>query len=72
MYDINGDGYVTRTELNLIINSMYELRELFDDPRVRQQAVNEKVDAFFKVNEIYAVKYKMILQSNALTLHIKM
>lgn len=49
LYDINGDGCITREEMTDIVTAVYELMGKFADPNLDQEGVREKVDRMFQV-----------------------
>lgn len=51
LYDINGDGYITREEMTDIVTAVYELMGKFADPNLDHEGVREKVDRMFQVKE---------------------
>nr|XP_012217160.1 PREDICTED: Kv channel-interacting protein 1 [Linepithema humile] len=48
LYDINGDGCITREEMTDIVTAVYELMGKFADPNLNHQGVREKVDRMFQ------------------------
>ncbi|XP_054005252.1 Kv channel-interacting protein 1, partial [Hylaeus anthracinus] len=48
LYDINGDGCITREEMTDIVTAVYELMGKFADPNLDHQGVREKVDRMFQ------------------------
>lgn len=51
LYDINGDGCITREEMTDIVTAVYELMGKFLDPNVDHEGVRQKVDRMFQVNK---------------------
>lgn len=51
LYDINGDGCITREEMTDIVTAVYELMGKFADPNLDHEGVREKVDRMFQVRE---------------------
>lgn len=49
LYDINGDGCITREEMTDIVTAVYELMGKFSDPNMDHEGVREKVDRMFQV-----------------------
>lgn len=49
LYDINGDGCITREEMTDIVTAVYELMGKFADPNLDHEGVREKVDRMFQV-----------------------
>lgn len=49
LYDINGDGYITREEMTEIVSSIYDLMGKLADPCIEDDTVKEKVDRIFQV-----------------------
>lgn len=58
LYDINGDGYITREEMTDIVSSVYDLMGKLAEPCIDDDTIKEKVDRIFQV------KYRI---SNPLT-----
>ncbi|XP_061943116.1 Kv channel-interacting protein 1 isoform X4 [Apis cerana] len=48
LYDINGDGCITREEMTDIVTAVYELMGKFADPNLDHEGVREKVDRMFQ------------------------
>ncbi|KAF7994630.1 hypothetical protein HCN44_004102 [Aphidius gifuensis] len=48
LYDINGDGCITREEMTDIVTAVYELMGKFLDPNVDHEGVRQKVDRMFQ------------------------
>ncbi|XP_070170639.1 uncharacterized protein [Polyergus mexicanus] len=48
LYDINGDGCITREEMTDIVTAVYELMGKFSDPHLDHEGVREKVDRMFQ------------------------
>ncbi|KAK1127122.1 Kv channel-interacting protein 1 [Melipona bicolor] len=48
LYDINGDGCITREEMTDIVTAVYELMGKFADPNLDHEGVREKVDRIFQ------------------------
>ncbi|XP_011499720.1 PREDICTED: Kv channel-interacting protein 1-like [Ceratosolen solmsi marchali] len=50
LYDINGDGCITREEMTDIVTAVYELMGKFADPNLSQnhEGVRQKVDRMFQ------------------------
>jgi hypothetical protein len=57
LYDINGDGCITREEMTDIVTAIYELMGKFTEPCVDESTVKEKVDHIFQVNILWPHKY---------------
>ena len=50
LYDIDGDGSITRGEMTDIVSAVYELLgRCAPEPEVNEAAVKEKVDLIFQV-----------------------
>ncbi|KDR10791.1 Kv channel-interacting protein 1-like [Zootermopsis nevadensis] len=48
LYDINGDGRITRSEMTDIVTAVYELMGKFTEPCVDETTVRDKVDCIFQ------------------------
>ncbi|XP_015609076.1 Kv channel-interacting protein 1 isoform X2 [Cephus cinctus] len=48
LYDINGDGCITRDEMTDIVTAVYELMGKFADPNLDHEGVRDKVDRMFQ------------------------
>ena len=48
LYDINGDGCITRDEMTDIVTAVYELLGKFSD-NLNREGIQEKVDRMFQV-----------------------
>lgn len=60
LYDINGDGCITREEMTDIVTAVYELMGKFSDPHLDHEGVRQKVDRMFQVR-----KQKQIFKSRS-------
>lgn len=49
LYDINGDGCITREEMTDIVSAIYDLMGKVSEPSVDEDTVKEKVDRIFQV-----------------------
>ncbi|GLV31791.1 uncharacterized protein CBL_07550 [Carabus blaptoides fortunei] len=52
LYDINGDGYITREEMTDIVSAIYDLMGKLAEPCVDEDTVKEKVDRIFKKMDV--------------------
>ncbi|KAF4522370.1 hypothetical protein B566_EDAN012227 [Ephemera danica] len=52
LYDINGDGCITREEMTDIVTAVYDLMGRFTDPFVDEAVIKEKVDRIFQVSQL--------------------
>lgn len=52
LYDINGDGCITREEMTDIVSAIYDLMGKVSEPSVDEDTVKEKVDRIFQVTLI--------------------
>lgn len=48
LYDINGDGFITREEMTDIVSAIYDLMGKIAEPSVDDDTVKDKVDRIFK------------------------
>ncbi|KOB75901.1 Uncharacterized protein OBRU01_05739, partial [Operophtera brumata] len=48
LYDINGDGYITKEEMTEIVNAIYDLMGRIVDPNVDDEIVRDKVEKLFQ------------------------
>ncbi|KRT80712.1 HLH domain-containing protein [Oryctes borbonicus] len=48
LYDINGDGYITREEMTDIVSAIYDLMGKLAEPCIDEDTVKEKVDRIFQ------------------------
>ncbi|KAL0830408.1 hypothetical protein ABMA28_002587 [Loxostege sticticalis] len=48
LYDINGDGYITKEEMTEIVNAVYDLMGRIVDPSADDEVVREKVERLFQ------------------------
>jgi Ca2+-binding EF-hand superfamily protein len=55
LYDINGDGCITRDEMTDIVTAVYELMGKFTEPCVDESTVKDKVDCIFQVSVLSAL-----------------
>lgn len=50
LYDINGDGYITKDEVSRIVQSIYELMGKAVEPMIEDHTTRDHVDRVFQVN----------------------
>ncbi|XP_045536039.1 Kv channel-interacting protein 4, partial [Papilio machaon] len=48
LYDINGDGYITKEEMTEIVTAIYDLMGKIVEPMIDDDAVREKVERLFQ------------------------
>ncbi|XP_060526850.1 Kv channel-interacting protein 4-like isoform X3 [Cylas formicarius] len=48
LYDINGDGFITKEEMTDIVSSVYDLMGKLAEPCIDEDTVKEKVDRIFQ------------------------
>ncbi|XP_047531399.1 Kv channel-interacting protein 4-like [Vanessa atalanta] len=48
LYDINGDGYITKEEMTEIVNAIYDLMGKIVEPMIDDEVVREKVERLFQ------------------------
>lgn len=58
LYDINGDGYITREEMTDIVTAIYELMGRLPDTCPDEEKIKEKVDRVFQVNMDFKFFYR--------------
>ena len=56
LYDINGDGRITREEMTDIVSAVYELMGKFAEPSLEEGAVAAKVDRIFQVSIFHTTR----------------
>ena len=49
LYDINGDGVITKEEFTEIVSSIYDMMGKFTDPAIDEHAVHEHVNRIYQV-----------------------
>lgn len=49
LYDINGDGYITKEEMTEIVTAIYDLMGKIVEPMIDDEVVREKVEKLFEV-----------------------
>lgn len=60
LYDINGDGLITREEMLNIISAIYELMGRFCEPSVYENTTRDHVEMVFKVcRYFYTEQYEI-------------
>lgn len=57
MYDINGDGCITKEEMTEIVTAIYDLMGKIVEPLIDDDAVREKVERLFQVNSFLLFKF---------------
>ncbi len=50
LYDINGDGLITREEMIDIVSAIYDMMGKFCDPMIDEHTAVEHVDKVFEVS----------------------
>lgn len=50
LYDINGDGCITKEEMTEIVSAIYDLMGRIVDPAADEEIVRDKVERLFQVN----------------------
>lgn len=64
LYDINGDGFITKDEMTDIVSAIYEMMGRFSEPMVDENTTKEHVERVFHVSSIhlrYICLYNKIL-----------
>lgn len=54
LYDINGDGLITREEMLDIVSAIYDMMGRFSEPSVDENTTKDHVEKVFQVNNYYA------------------
>lgn len=49
LYDINGDGFITKQEMRDVVTAVYELMGNCAEPNFEESVVNDRVDRIFLV-----------------------
>lgn len=57
LYDINGDGCITRDEMTDIVTAVYDLMGKFADPNLDPEGVRDRVDRMFQVHKCRFVAF---------------
>lgn len=52
LYDINGDGFITKDEMTDIVSAIYEMMGRFSEPMVDENTTKEHVERVFHVSSI--------------------
>lgn len=53
LYDINGDGYITREEMTDIVTAIYELMGRLPDELPEEEKIKGKVEQIFQVSLLF-------------------
>lgn len=61
LYDINGDGFITKDEMTDIVSAIYEMMGRFSEPMVDENTTKEHVERVFHVSSIRFFLYKTLL-----------
>lgn len=67
LYDINGDGYITKDELARIIKAVYDLMGKAVEPMVEENTTREHVERVFQVMSFF---FPMFLQAVDLAMEL--
>lgn len=66
LYDINGDGYITRDEMTDIVTAIYELMGRHPDSTgPEEEKIKDKVEKIFQVSHaclVFVLCYKPIVR----------
>lgn len=63
LYDINGDGFITKDEMTDIVSAIYEMMGRFSEPMVDENTTKEHVERVFHVSSI---RFFFCVQNSAL------
>lgn len=55
LYDINGDGKITKEEMTDIVSAVYDLMGKFVEPSIEDTTVAVKVDRIFQVSRKFCI-----------------
>ena len=55
LYDINGDGIITKDEMLDIVSAVYDLMGKFAEPSINEHTARDHVDRVFQVNNYYSI-----------------
>ena len=58
LYDINGDGLITREEMLDIVTAIYDMMGRFSEPSVHENTTKDHVDKVFQVK--YTIKIQVL------------
>lgn len=61
LYDINGDGFITKDEMTDIVSAIYEMMGRFSEPMVDENTTKEHVERVFHVSSIHFLCTKTLL-----------
>lgn len=62
LYDINGDGCITKEEMTDIVTAIYELMGKIAEPCVDEETIKEKVDRIFQVTLAWKVLMGLLIE----------
>lgn len=60
LYDINGDGLITREEMLDIVSAIYDMMGRFSEPSVDETTTRDHVDKVFQVNLVSLLDWHLI------------
>lgn len=64
LYDINGDGCITKEEMTDIVTAIYDLMGRVSDPLVEDDIVQQKVERLFQVCQCFFVIILQMLEAS--------
>ena len=50
LYDLNGDGFISRTEMLRVVSAIYDMLGHWTQPQVNEHTAKEHVDKIFNVS----------------------
>lgn len=61
LYDINGDGFITKEEMKDVVTAIFELMGNCTEPMLEEGAVQSRVDKVFQVGLFCLLPYLLII-----------
>lgn len=68
LYDINGDGFITREEMYDIVSAIYDMMGKFADPVIDEHTAKDHVERVFQVSCCTILTYEILKSVNCMCL----
>lgn len=65
LYDINGDGIITKDEMLDIVTAIYEMMGRYTEPAIDENTAKEHVERVFQVRQSHHTRSKISLPTSS-------
>lgn len=69
LYDLNGDGLITKNEMLDVVSSIYEMLGRATEPVVEEHSAKEHVEKIFHVSILFLILRNFVFVSSAFRTH---